>query len=239
MNNEISKKIYTSDEVMVTDELIEQSDDTLNKALPYSSAGTVIYTAGYKTAKQKSLDNKWIAMQLGGSSSSGAAGKDGVTPLLQKSTTAIQVSYDSGSTYSDLVALSELKGAKGDKGATGAAGAKGDKGEAGATGAKGADGADGKSAYQIWLDAGNSGNETSFLASLKGSKGDTGAKGDKGDKGETGAAGAAGKDGTNGKDGKSVTAISLTTNADGKVTGGTLTLSDNTTVPITITSADE
>lgn len=58
-----------------------------------------------------------------------------------------------------------------------------------------------------------------------------------------GAAGAAGKAGTNGTagakgaDGKSVTAIALTTDASGKVTGGTATLSDKSTIAITVTTA--
>lgn len=52
-------------------------------------------------------------------------------------------------------------------------------------------------------------------------------KGEKGDKGATGAKGA---------DGKSVTAISLTTDADGKVTGGTCTLSDSSSIAITVTT---
>ena len=65
----------------------------------------------------------------------------------------------------------------------------------------------------------------------KGPKGDTGAQGPKGDKGDTGAQGPAGADG------KSVKAISLTTTA-GAVTGGTCTLSDESTIPITVTSAD-
>ena len=56
-----------------------------------------------------------------------------------------------------------------------------------------------------------------------------GPKGDKGDKGDTGATGSAGTDG------KSVTAIELTTNAEGAVTGGTATLSDKSTIPITVT----
>ena len=77
----------------------------------------------------------------------------------------------------------------------------------------------------------------------KGPKGDTGAQGTKGDKGDTGAQGPAGADGKNGAqgpagaDGKSVKAISLTTTA-GAVTGGTCTLSDDSTIPITVTSAD-
>lgn len=53
-----------------------------------------------------------------------------------------------------------------------------------------------------------------------------GPKGDKGDKGEVGPAGA---------DGKSITAIALTTNAEGAVTGGTATLSDESVIQITVT----
>lgn len=49
----------------------------------------------------------------------------------------------------------------------------------------------------------------------------------KGEKGDTGAKGA---------DGKSVTAISLTTDDDGKVTGGTCKLSDNSSIAITVTT---
>lgn len=56
--------------------------------------------------------------------------------------------------------------------------------------------------------------------------GATGPKGDKGDKGEVGPAGA---------DGKSITAIALTTNAEGAVTGGTATLSDESVIQITVT----
>lgn len=199
------KKIYSGEEALVSDTLIDSSDDVINTAIPASRAGMVIYTAGYKKAKQKSLDNKWISMSLGGSGGSGAAGvdgKDGVTPLLQKSTSAIQVSYDNGSTYSDLVALSELKGAKGDAGAKGATGATG------ATGAKGDKGDKGDAfTYADFT--------SSQLAALKG---------DKGDKGDTG---------------KSVAAIALVADAEGKITGGTVTFSDSTTASITVTIASE
>lgn len=67
----------------------------------------------------------------------------------------------------------------------------------------------------------------------KGDKGATGAAGAKGDKGDTGATGPAG---TNGTDGKSVTAISLTTDSTGAVTGGTCTLSDSSSIAITVTT---
>ena len=59
-------------------------------------------------------------------------------------------------------------------------------------------------------------------------------KGQKGDKGATGATGAAG---AKGADGKSVKAISLTADSSGKITGGKCTLSDNSTLTITVTTA--
>lgn len=64
-----------------------------------------------------------------------------------------------------------------------------------------------------------------------------GPKGDKGDKGDTGSAGAKGAAGSNGADGKSVKAIALTVDGDGKVTGGQATLSDNSKLDITVTTA--
>lgn len=58
--------------------------------------------------------------------------------------------------------------------------------------------------------------------------------GPKGDKGDTGAAGAKGAAGA---DGKSVKAIALTVDGDGKVTAGQATLSDNSKLDITVTTA--
>lgn len=54
--------------------------------------------------------------------------------------------------------------------------------------------------------------------------------GPKGDKGDTGAAGAKGTAGL------SVKSLALTT-TDGKVTAGTVTLSDDSTAPVTVTEA--
>ena len=62
----------------------------------------------------------------------------------------------------------------------------------------------------------------------KGDKGDTGEQGPQGEKGDKGDTGASGKDG------KSVTAIALTTDSTGKVTGGTVTYSDESTSEITV-----
>lgn len=91
-----------------------------------------------------------------------------------------------------------------------------------------------------WVDA------ASGVQGPKGDKGDKGAqgpKGDKGDKGNTGPKGPAGQNGAQGAtgpagaDGKSVTAIKLTTNAGGAVIGGTATLSDKSTIQITVTQS--
>lgn len=57
----------------------------------------------------------------------------------------------------------------------------------------------------------------------------SGVQGPKGDKGDTGPAGA---------DGKSLTAIELTVDAEGNVTGGTATLSDKSTIDITVTKSE-
>lgn len=108
----------------------------------------------------------------------------------------IQYSTDSGSTWTNLIAVAELKGGKGDPGAAGKDGhspmvtaTKTGKtttisvdGAAIATVEDGADGAPGKDGSP-------------------GAKGDKGETGPQGPKGDPGAAGAPGKDGTNGKDG--------------------------------------
>ena len=77
-----------------------------------------------------------------------------------------------------------------------------------------------------------------------GPKGDTGPQGPKGDKGDTGAQGPQGAKGDTGATGptgaagKSVKALSLTKDSSGAITGGTLTLSDDSTVTVTVTTAE-
>ncbi|TPF78356.1 hypothetical protein BW12_07050 [Bifidobacterium sp. UTCIF-3] len=61
--------------------------------------------------------------------------------------------------------------------------------------------------------------------------------GPKGDKGDPGTPGAKGATGAPGPAGKSVTKLALTTDAAGKVTGGTVTFSDDTTAQVTVTTA--
>lgn len=67
--------------------------------------------------------------------------------------------------------------------------------------------------------------------------GPAGPKGDKGDIGATGPKGDPGAKGATGPAGKGVKSLSLTTNGEDKVTGGTLTFSDDTTAPVTVTTS--
>lgn len=135
------------------------------------------------------------------------------------------------------------KGEQGEQGPTGPAGAKGAAGEAGPQGAVGPTGPKGDKG-----DEGPTGPQgpkgdagTAGAAGAAGPKGDAGPQGPigptgpKGDRGETGPAGAAGAKGATGAH---VTAITLTKDSTGAITGGTASLSDGTSVPITVTVAE-
>ena len=122
-------------------------------------------------------------------------------------------------------------------------GPQGPKGDAGAQGPAGADGADGVAAGfgtpTATVDANTGTPSVTVTASgpntakifafafknLKGAKGDTGAKGPQGAAGAQGPAG------------KGVKSIALTTTG-GVVTGGTVTFTDDSTAPITVTAAE-
>ena len=136
-----------------------------------------------------------------------------------------------------------VKGEQGEQGPTGPAGAKGAAGEAGPQGAVGPTGPKGDKG-----DEGPTGPQgpkgdagTAGAAGAAGPKGDAGPQGPigptgpKGDQGETGPAGAAGAKGATGAH---VTAITLTKDSTGAITGGTASLSDGTSVPITVTVAE-
>ena len=62
-------------------------------------------------------------------------------------------------------------------------------------------------------------------------------QGARGETGATGTPGAKGDAGTPGAAGAGVSSIALTVDTAGKVTGGTLTRTDKTTAPITVTTA--
>ena len=64
-----------------------------------------------------------------------------------------------------------------------------------------------------------------------------GPAGPKGEKGDPGIQGQAGDKGDKGDAGKGVKSIALTTDSSGKVNGGTVTFTDSSTSPITVTVA--
>lgn len=103
----------------------------------------------------------------------------------------IQYSTDGGSTWTNLIAVAELKGGKGDPG---------NKGDTGATGAPGKDGKDGTNGITPHI--GDNGHW--YLGTTdtgKPSRGVTGAKGDAGATGPVGPVGPQGPAGVPGKDG--------------------------------------
>lgn len=124
------------------------------------------------------------------------------------------------------------------------------KGDTGAQGEKGETGANGTNATitgatatvdnttgtpQVIVTAGGTASARSFafaFTGLKGAKGDTGAAGINGTNGKDGATGATGPAGA------SITAIEFVKDAMGNIISGTATLSDNSTIAITITTAE-
>lgn len=145
------------------------------------------------------------------------------------------------------------KGETGEMGPAGAAGAKGDigpQGPRGATGATGAaagfgtptatiDNATGVPSVTVTASGEDTAKVFAFaFKNLKGEKGDQGPAGAAGAKGDTGAKGEPGEAGAKGDAGASVTAINLVKDASGAITGGTATLSDGTSITITVTTAE-
>lgn len=80
---------------------------------------------------------------------------------------------------------------------------------------------------------------TEFVEAQKGPKGDQGEQGPAGADGAKGERGEQGPAGAKGDAGASIQSIVLTKGADGVITGGTATLTDQTQVPITVSLAEE
>ena len=116
---------------------------------------------------------------------------------------------------SELIRLIAEKYTASGGGTPGPQGEKGEKGDPGETGPQGPPGEKGE----------------------KGDPGEAGPQGEKGEKGDPGDAGPQGEKGDPGAAGKSVTALALTVDGTGKVTGGTVTFSDTSTAAITVSTA--
>ena len=86
-------------------------------------------------------------------------------------------------------------------------------------------------------DSENKKMKSSLFKGLKGDTGPAGPKGDKGDTGATGAKGDKGDTGATGAAGRGVESIALTKDANGAITGGTVTYTDGKSEAITITTA--
>lgn len=132
----------------------------------------------------------------------------------------IQYSTDSGSTWQNLIAVADLKGAKGDrgepgeKGDTGAQGVKGDAGPTGPAGLQGVPGKDGVNGETG--PAGPRGPQGP--AGAPGKDGEKGDPGEPGKDGSPGAQGVKGAAGTPGKDGAGMDITGATVGQIAKIT---------------------
>ena len=160
-------------------------------------------------------------------------GADGITPKLQKTATAIQVSYDNGGSWEDLVQLADITGPEGPKGETGEAGAQGPAGADGSAATirigEVTTGAAGSQASVT-----NEGTENAAILNFSIPQGAAGTPGTPGQDGEDGADGTPGAVGA---DGASITGITLTLTKDGEgtITGGSGTATLSTGGPIEFT----
>ena len=162
-----------------------------------------------------------------------AGGADGITPLLKKTDTAIQVSYNNGDSWEDLVQLSDITGPEGPKGETGEASAQGPAGADGSAATirigEVTTGAAGSQASVT-----NEGTENAAILNFSIPQGAAGTPGTAGQDGEDGADGTPGAAGA---DGASITGITLTLTKDGEgaITGGSGTATLSTGGPIEFT----
>lgn len=162
-----------------------------------------------------------------------AGGADGTTPLLKKTDTAIQVSYNNGDSWEDLVQLSDITGPEGPKGETGEAGAQGPAGADGSAATirigEVTTGAAGSQASVT-----NEGTENAAILNFSIPQGAAGTPGTPGQDGEDGADGTPGAAGAAGA---SITGITLTLTKDGEgaITGGSGTATLSTGGPIEFT----
>ena len=236
------------------------NEDPLNDMI---SAGSKCFVIETSETYMLGNDNEWHFIKTSTGGSEGVDGKNCTIQSIVETDDGNVVTFewtdDDGTVKTDIMTV--LNGADGEKGDTGATGAAAGFGTPTAT----IDANVGTPSVTVTSSGANTAKIFNFafknlkgqpgtngVDGAKGDKGDTGEKGDKGDpftyadfttaqlaalKGEKGEPGTNGTNGTNGVDGKSITAINLVTDATGAIVSGTATLSDTSTINISITTA--
>ena len=238
------------------------NEDPLNDMV---SAGSKCFVIETSETYMLGNDNEWHYIKTATGGSEGVDGKNCTIQSIVETDDGNIVTFewtnDDGTVETDtMTVLNGVDGAPGEKGDTGATGTAAGFGTPTAT----IDANVGTPSVTVTASGANTAKVFNFtfknlkgqpgtngVDGVKGDKGDTGEKGDKGDpftyadftteqlatlKGEKGDKGEPGTNGTNGVDGKSITAINLVADTTGTIVSGTATLSDASTIAITVTT---
>lgn len=232
----------------------DTNEDPLNDIV---SAGSKCFVIETSETYMLGNDDVWHLTKTATGGSEGVDGKNCTIQSIVETEDGNIVTFewtnDDGTI--ETATMTVLNGIDGQTGATGATGATGTAAGFGTPTAT-IDANVGTPGVTVTASGANTAKVFNFaFKNLKGEPGiagSTGEKGEKGDpftyadftseqlaalKGEKGDTGATGSAGSNGTDGKSITAIALVTDANGAIVSGTATLSDDSTINISITTA--
>lgn len=204
-------------------------EDPLNDIV---SAGSKCFVIETSETYMLGNDNEWHLIQTATGGSGGVDGKNCTIKSIVETDDGNIVTFewtnDDGTVETNtMTVLNGVDGTPGGKGDTGAAAGFG-------TPTATIDANVGTPSVTVTASGANTAKVFNFaFKNLKGQPGTNGVDGVKGDKGDPGTNGT---NGTNGVDGKSITAIAFIKDATGEIVSGTATLSDNSTIEITITT---
>ena len=226
-------------------------DDSVNDFVAPGSTCFVI-----DTSEEYMLNNETDEWKLIKTATGGSEGVDGKNCTIQSIVetdegNVVTFAWEDETGVARTDTMTVLNGVDGAPGSTGATGAAAGFGTPTAT----VDANVGTPSVTITSSGANTAKVFNFaFKNLKGEPGERGLQGErgaaftyadftteqlatlKGEKGDAGSTGSAGKDGA---DGKSITAINLVTDETGAIVSGTATLSDDSTIEISITTASE